>query len=143
VDGGVSSEDPRGNTAVRATARQILTYQGRPAFTQFSASNGGWTAAGSVPYMPAEADPYDDWAGNYVHSWSVTVDAGRLERSYPSLGTLQRIQVTSRDGNGDWDPGETMQIAITDDAGTRLTAGTHDLQLVLYNSASFKDTITI
>jgi flagellar protein FlaG len=47
------------------------------------------------------------------------------------------------DGNGDWDPGETMQIAITDDAGTRLTAGTHDLQLVLYNSASFKETITI
>ncbi len=47
------------------------------------------------------------------------------------------------DGNGDWDPGETMLIAITDVPGTRLTQGTHDLQLVLYNSASFKDTIDI
>jgi uncharacterized protein with LGFP repeats len=87
---------------VRATARQILTYGGRPAFTQFSASSGGWTSAGSVPYLAAVEDPYDDWDGNHVHSWSVTVDAGRLERSYPSIGTLQRIEVTSRDGNGEW-----------------------------------------
>ena len=99
---GVTSEDSRANAAVRATARQILTYQGRPAFTQFSASSGGWTSAGSVPYLTSQEDPYDGWDGNYVHTWSVTADAGRLERRYPSIGTLQRIRVTSRDGNGEW-----------------------------------------
>lgn len=102
VYGGVSGEDPRSNSAVRATARQILSHDGRAAFTQFSASSGGWTSAGSVPYLPAKQDPYDDWSGNSVHDWSVDVDAGVLERRYPALGRLLRIRVTSRDGNGDW-----------------------------------------
>jgi stage II sporulation protein D len=102
VYGGIGGEDPRANAAVEATASQILTHDDRPAFTQFSASSGGWTSAGSVPYMPAQEDPYDDWAGNYVHDWAVTIDAGRLERKHRSIGTLRRILVTSRDGNGEW-----------------------------------------
>ncbi len=102
VYGGVSGEDPRSNDAVRATARTILTHGGAPAFTQFSASSGGWTSAGSVPYLPAQKDPYDAWSGNSVHSWTVTVDARVLERKYPRVGTLRRIRVTQRDGNGQW-----------------------------------------
>jgi stage II sporulation protein D len=102
VYGGMDGEDPRSNAAVAATRRQILTYGGKPAFTQFSSSSGGWTSAGSVPYLPAKEDPYDGWDGNPVHSWSVTIDAGHFERSYPSVGTLRRIQVVNRDGNGDW-----------------------------------------
>lgn len=102
VYGGVSGEDPRSNDAVRATARKIRTYGGTPAFTQFSASSGGWTSAGSVPYLPAQKDPYDAWSGNSVHSWTVTVDAGVLERKYPRIGALRRLRVTHRDGNGQW-----------------------------------------
>ena len=73
--GGAGAEDPRSNAAVTATARQILTYDGKPAFTQFSSSSGGWTSAGSVPYLAAKADPYDDYDGNPVHAW--TTDARR------------------------------------------------------------------
>jgi len=102
VYGGADAEDPRSNAAVGATAREILAYDGKPAFTQFSASSGGWTSRGSVPYLPAQRDPYDGWSGNHVHTWSTTVDAGRFERSYPRLGELQRIRVTERDGNGEW-----------------------------------------
>ncbi|HET6627430.1 MAG TPA: SpoIID/LytB domain-containing protein [Nocardioidaceae bacterium] len=102
VYGGVNGEDSRSNQAVRQTRRQILTYAGNPAFTQFSSSSGGWTSAGSVPYLTARADPYDGWSGNPVHDWSLTIDAGRFERSYPSLGTLRRIRVVNRDGHGDW-----------------------------------------
>ncbi|HET7533939.1 MAG TPA: SpoIID/LytB domain-containing protein [Nocardioidaceae bacterium] len=102
VYGGTGSEDPRSNVAVRATQRLILTHGGKPAFTQFSASSGGWTSAGSMPYLPAKEDPYDDWQGNTVHSWRTTVDVSRLERSHPSIGTLRRIWVTNRDGNGEW-----------------------------------------
>ena len=102
VYGGASGEDARSNAAVNATTRQILTYRGEPAFTQFSSSSGGWTSAGSVPYLPAQEDPYDGWDGNPVHNWSVTIDAGQFERTYPSLGELSRIQVVSRDGHGDW-----------------------------------------
>lgn len=102
VYGGVGSEDPRGNDAVTATARQILTWDGEPAFTQFSSSSGGWSAAGSVPYLKAQPDPYDDHSANPVHDWSMTIDAGRLERAYPALGDLRRIRVISRDGHGQW-----------------------------------------
>ena len=102
VYGGAGAEDPRSNAAVTATANQILTFDGKPAFAQFSSSSGGWTSAGSVPYLAAKADPYDDYDGNPVHAWSTELGAAKIERAYPALGTLQGIQVTRRDGNGDW-----------------------------------------
>jgi stage II sporulation protein D len=99
---GVNGEHPASNDATVATGRQILTYDGEPAFSQFSASSGGWTVAGSVPYLRAKKDPYDDWSGNSNHDWSVTLTAGAIERAYPSIGKLRRIRVTERDGNGQW-----------------------------------------
>lgn len=122
VYGGTGGEDPRSNAAVRATRRQILTYGGAPAFTQFSASSGGWTSAGSVPYLPAQEDPYDAWDGNSVHAWSVTVDASQLERSYPSIGNLRRIWVTSRDGNGEWQ-GRVTELVLDGSNGAATITG--------------------
>ena len=55
VYGGYSSEHPDSNAAIAATAGKIQTYGGDPAFTQFSSSSGGWTSAGSVPYLRREA----------------------------------------------------------------------------------------
>jgi stage II sporulation protein D len=37
-----------------------------------------------------------------VHDWIETLTADRIERAYPSLGTLRRLRVTQRDGNGEW-----------------------------------------
>jgi SpoIID/LytB domain protein len=102
VYGGVDDEDPRGNNAVVVTAKQVLTYQGKPAFTQFGSSSGGWLAAGSVPYLVAKADKYDGFSGNPVHTWNTTVSRGAIQRSWPSLGTLKRVLVTRRDGHGQW-----------------------------------------
>ncbi len=73
VYGGYSAEHPASNDAVDATRRLALLSDGEPAFTQFGSSSGGWTSAGSVPYLDAHADPYDDWAGNPVHAWSLRV----------------------------------------------------------------------
>lgn len=116
VYGGMDGEDPRSNTAVRATSRRILTHGGKPAFTQFSASSGGWTSAGSAPYLPAKRDPYDRWSGNTAHSWSTTVDLSVLERSYPAVGTLERLRVVSRDGNGDWE-GRVLSLVLDGSKG--------------------------
>jgi stage II sporulation protein D len=102
VYGGVAAEDPRSTAAVTATARRILTFDGKPVFSQFSASNGGWTSTGSVPYLAAKPDPYDGHSGNPVHDWTATLTADQIERAYPSLGTLRRLQVVRRDGNGEW-----------------------------------------
>ncbi|MGA9748260.1 MAG: SpoIID/LytB domain-containing protein [Nocardioides sp.] len=102
VYAGADAEHPLADAAVAATSRQVLAWDGAPAFTQFSSSSGGWTAAGSVPYLPAQVDPYDAHDANPNNTWSVTLDVGRLERAYPALGELRRIRVTARDGNGDW-----------------------------------------
>lgn len=102
VYGGKDREVNSTNAAVRATSREILTYGGEPAFTQFAASSGGWTAYGGKPYLPAKRDPYDATPQNYAHTWSTTLKASTIERAYPALGRLQAIHVTSRDGNGEW-----------------------------------------
>ena len=118
VYGGVGAEQTSSNRAVQGTAGRILAYGGRPAFTEFSASSGGWTAAGTVPYLRAKRDPYDGFAGNYVHDWQARVSASVLERSHPRIGRLIALRVTRRDGNGQWH-GRALQIALK---GTRGTA---------------------
>lgn len=102
VYGGLTAEHPLANDAVDATRKQILTWEGEPAFTQFSASSGGWTAKGSAPFLVAQPDPWDDHSANGVHDWRVTVDARRLEQRYPAIGQLRRIKVVSREGTGEW-----------------------------------------
>ena len=77
-------------------------WEGRPAFTQFSASNGGWSSAGSQPYLVAREDPYDGQPGNSVHTWTATVDDKAIEQHWPAIGDLTGIEVATRDGNGEW-----------------------------------------
>jgi stage II sporulation protein D len=98
VYGGYSAEHPDANAAIRATARRILTYGGKPAFTQFSASNGGWTAKGPFPYQPGKRDPYDDM----YRSWSVTYSGNGITRNWPGMGRFVGFEDIQRDGNGPW-----------------------------------------
>ena len=102
VYGGYDAEYPASNDAVQMTSHEVLLYQGAPAFTQFASSSGGWTSAGSVPYLSAKRDPYDGWVGNPVHSWSTRVSDALIESKWPGIGNLTRISVTRRDGNGEW-----------------------------------------
>lgn len=99
--GGVSSEVRSTDQAVAATAKQVLTYGGKPAFTQFSASNGGWTVAyPGFPYLTAKQDTWDHWAGN---PWTVTVKASTIENAFQDdPGTFQGMAVVQRDGHGTW-----------------------------------------
>ncbi|MEP6664936.1 MAG: SpoIID/LytB domain-containing protein [Nocardioidaceae bacterium] len=122
VYGGVAAEQTSSNQAVDGTVGKILTYQNRPAFTQFSASSGGWTSAGGVPYLPAKKDRYDGFSGNSVHNWSVQVSASALERSHPEIGNLIDLRVTKRDGHGQWN-GRALQIVLDGSDGTAYLTG--------------------
>ncbi len=122
VYGGAAAEQKSSNAAVEATARKILTYGGKPAFTQFSSSSGGWTAAGGVPYLPAERDPYDGFAANPVHSWTVTVSTSSLERAHPEIGRLISAHVTRRDGHGTWH-GRVARMVVKGSNGTAVLSG--------------------
>jgi len=127
VYGGVSAETSGGNAAVKATAGRYLTWKGAPAFTQFSASNGGWMAAGSFPYLPAKADPYDGWSGNPYHDWARSASASVLESRYPALGTLKTITITARAGGGEWG-GYVDSVKLTGSSGKVVTATGDDIR---------------
>jgi SpoIID/LytB domain protein len=121
VYGGASAEYPSTDRAVRKTAGRIVTYRGRPAFTQFSSSSGGWTSAGGQPYLAARKDPWDHWSGNGWRNWTRTIDASRLESSYPGIGRLTSIRV-HREGNGHWG-GRVRTAALVGTAGRVTVTG--------------------
>lgn len=122
VYGGVDDEYPDADAAIKATAKQGLYYDGRPAFTQFSASNGGYSSAGSMPYLVAQPDPYDGTTSNKYSTWTMTVADAQIEQHWPSIGDLTSIEVTSRDGNGDWG-GRTTALAFIGTTGSARISG--------------------
>ena len=122
VYGGYSAEHPDSNEAIAATRKEVRTYDGEPAFTQFSSSNGGWTSAGSVPYLVAQEDPYDGWSGNPNHTWSRTISDATIEQAWPAIGNLESVDLSDRDGNGEWG-GRVVTVTLTGDKGTKTMSG--------------------
>jgi peptidoglycan hydrolase-like amidase len=122
--GGATAEHARSNAAVRATRGETRTYDGVAAFTEFSASNGGWRAAGDAPYLTSAADPFESDATPF-HTWRARLTAAAVEAAYPAVGDLLRITVApeDRDGNGDWG-GRILpagKVTITGTAGQVVT----------------------
>ncbi len=86
VYGGVEAETVPTNAAVSATSGEIVTYEGKVAWTFFSASSGGKTAAigdawpGSKPspYLVSVDDPYDDVCP-YHHWGPISFTRAELE----------------------------------------------------------------
>ena len=111
VYSGVDGEHSGANDDVRRTKGRVLMYGGKPAFAQFSASNGGYTVAGSEPYLVAKRDRKDKYLG-----WTTTVDAAKLADLFPKRGEVQSVQVVSRDGHGDFG-GRVVDLQVNFSAG--------------------------
>lgn len=114
---GVAGEHPLSDAAIKATAGQIRTYGGKPAFTQFSSSNGGYTVAGSQPYLVAKADPYDPRT-----QWSQTISAATLKKVFPGIGDITAVAVTQRDGKGSFG-GRATLVKVTGTKGVATASG--------------------
>jgi SpoIID/LytB domain protein len=112
---------PLSDAAISDTAGEILTYGGKAAFTEFSASNGGYSVKGDVPYLVAKADPYDGVYDNSAHYWTDSVSVSTIEQAHPSIGRLASLHVT-RDGNGDWG-GRPLTVQIVGDSGSVTISG--------------------
>jgi SpoIID/LytB domain protein len=100
---GAIAETAQTNTAVTATAGQIVTYAGQPAITYFFASSGGMTESipnsflGSAPepWLVGVADPYDSGpAYDWKISMSFATATARLKGFVK--GTLRGIEVLKR-----------------------------------------------
>lgn len=107
----VVGEETSTNDAAAQTAGQIRTYGGAAAFTQFSASSGGWAADGGKPYLPAHPDLYDNAAsGDPMVNWTETARVADLASSY-GLRRVSQVEVTARDGHGEWG-GRVLTAAV-------------------------------
>jgi SpoIID/LytB domain protein len=109
VYGGHAHYDSHGNTlwiddqpVAKETTNLVLHYQHTPVFAQYSASNGGWTVAGSQPYLPAKADGYDSSkSGDPYLNATKTVSVATLAKHF-GLAKATKIAITKRDGHGSW-----------------------------------------
>lgn len=119
---GVSWEVGTTDRAIAATADRVLLYQGKPAMTEFSSSNGGWSAAGGAdrPYLTAQQDPYDGVKRN--QSWQVSLTSAKLAKLYPGVGTPTSLKVDTRDGNGTYG-GRVETIRISGTRGSVTVTG--------------------
>jgi SpoIID/LytB domain protein len=100
---GVAAETAQTNSAVSATAGQIVLYAGQPATTYFFASSGGMTEniensfLGSLPqpWLRGVPDPYD---GGPPASWSVSMSFASASARLKGLvqGSFRGIEVLKR-----------------------------------------------
>jgi len=118
----VVREKQSSNDAVAGTAGWMVTVGGAPAFTQFGAANGGWTAAGSQPYLTAQPDPFDGVFPNGSNTWSTSVPVSTVEAAWPAIGTYLDMRVTARDGHGEWG-GRITQVVFEGTKGSVTVSG--------------------
>jgi SpoIID/LytB domain protein len=106
-------EDPRSNTAVQATAGQVMhsNATGLIARTEFSSSNGGWSAGGT---FPAVEDPADAWY-NPNHNWTATLSLASVAAAL-GTGQIRSIDVTARNGLGA-EGGRALTVVVTQVGG--------------------------
>lgn len=116
VYGGVEGEDRRTNVAADATAGQILLKNGKPAFTEFSASTGGYTAGGE---FPAVVDEGDSVSPN--HDWTATVSASSIGSAF-GVGALQSFEVIEANGLGP-EHGRALKVRAVGSGGTAEVTG--------------------
>ncbi len=109
------------DAAVAATALGVLECNtdaacGAPtqiALTEFSSSTGGYTAGGAFPAVP---DLGDATPSNPNHVWTAALSTAGIQAAFPSVGTLESVAVTGRNGLGDLG-GRVTQMVLSGTAG--------------------------
>lgn len=110
------------DAAVKATEGRRLEYQSKPALTEFSASNGGYSTDGRKPYLPVRADEWDGAVENSAHEWTATLKTTTVAEKWPAAGEVTALQVTSRDGKGAWG-GRVLRVSIVGATSTVTVSG--------------------
>src|SRR5215208_4294365 len=120
VYGGIGVEQPSTNQAVAETARQVVTYQGRPVTTYFFSTSGGRTennenAFGGPPqpWLRSVEDPYNDVSPR--HRWRVQLSMRAAAAKLSGLvkGSFRGVNVIRR--------GASPRVVAADVVGTRGT----------------------
>ncbi len=111
---GLRNESPLSDAAAAATAGQVMEVgaDGTPRTTEYSSSTGGYTAPGTFGAVPDVGDAVCvPGACNPHHTWKVTLPVTDIEATWPQLGSLSAVTVTSRNGLGA-DGGRVLQMVM-------------------------------
>lgn len=146
VYGGVGAEQPSTNEATRATAGQLVTYNGAPVPTYFFSTSGGRTedventTLGNepLPWLKSVEDEYDHVSPR--HRWGpIRMRPGRARAKLGSLvrGRFKGIKVVQR--------GRSPRIVAADVIGsrgrTRVDGATLRARFGLYDTWAYFTTI--
>jgi len=133
VYGGIRSEEAKTTAAVNATRGQVVLYKGNVAWTYFSASSGGrtaaiqhvWTDSEPVPYLVSVEDPHDDISP--YHDWGpVTFTAEQLTAK---LGSRLPTGVTALEVKRN-DSGRVQSVTAVGTNGEKEISG-WDMRMLL------------
>src|SRR5215218_1850994 len=120
VYGGLGVEQASTNQAVAETARQVVTYQGRPVTTYFFSTSGGRTennenAFGGPPqpWLRSVEDPYDDVSPRHRWRMQLSMRAAAAKLSGLVKGSFRGVNVIRR--------GASPRVVAADVVGTRGT----------------------
>ena len=101
---GTANESAVTDLAVDDTSREVMEFPGGAvAATQYSASTGGYTAPGAFPAVVDAGDSVCvPGACNPNHTWTTSIPVSTIDATWPSLGTLVSVDITGRNGDGEW-----------------------------------------
>jgi hypothetical protein len=121
---GVADESLVTDSATRDTAgTAVLLPGGAPALTQYSSSTGGYTAGGTFAAVVDDGDSVCVAGGcNPFHSYTVNIAVSAITAKFPQIGTLVSVDVTQRNGLGDFG-GRVLDMSIEGSAQTVTLTG--------------------
>ena len=120
---GTRNESALSDLAVTDTAGQVMEFPGGAvAATQYSASTGGYTAPGTFPAVPDTGDSVCvPGACNPNHTWTASVPVSTIQSTWPTLGTLESVEITARNGDGEWGGRVTAMTLVGSDHNVSLS----------------------
>ena len=125
---GIRNENAGTDAAVTATgdagnALAVLLPNGQAALTQYSSSTGGYTAGGTFAAVVDNGDGVCVAGGcNPYHAYTVSIPVSAVQSRFPQIGSLISVQVTQRNGLGDFD-GRVLQVALVGSSSTVTMSG--------------------
>jgi SpoIID/LytB domain protein len=118
---GMKWENATSTLAAADTAGQVMVIDGTStvATTEYSASSGGYSAGAQFPAVVDAGDAIciSSTVCNPNHSWTVSIPVSQVQAAYPQIGTLDAIDITSRNGLGDFG-GRVNELTLTGSSGS-------------------------
>lgn len=118
---GVAGESATTRAAVKSTAGQVITYQGKPIEAVFHAASGGHTEnsedvwSSPVPYLRGVQD-FDQTAP--VYQWSTRLSAAQLKAKIPGIGNIRAMKPLKTTPHG-----RISAMQVVGDSGSRTLSG--------------------